>query len=324
MANEELGKHYEAIGELRLALEAYTRMQPDLSTNKQYLECSRLRSKIYTQQRDWPAVGSTMKSQKDLLDEEVEDDRGYQAYYEISMGLSLLGTEQYEEAVEHFLKVNPGISADKYSDLVSPNDIATYGGLLALATKGREDLRDLLEQSTYRSFSVTEPHLRKAITHFVNAKYSACLDVLESYRPDYLLDVYLQRHVAKLYTKIRQECIVQYLKPFSRVTLESMEVFAAPGKCIEEDLVDMIRAGTLEARIDKIDKVVTTTSVSPRFKIQKDSINMLTSYKKDALDQARRMGILAADLEVKGQRKQLIPGAPHTGDVMYDDGGMLS
>jgi COP9 signalosome complex subunit 1 len=90
----------------------------------------------------------------------------------------------------------------------------------------------------------------------VNGRYSACIAGLEAYRADYLLDVYLQKHVPKIYSEIRAKCIVQYLVPFSCVTLDSMNAnFASPGQSIEAELVSMIQNGTLDARINTIDKV---------------------------------------------------------------------
>lgn len=321
MGNEDLGRHYESIGDLRHALDAYTRMNPDLTTTKQYVEAAKHRSRIHLQFRDWINVGTTLNKLNDCFEDGEEDDKGFRPYYQIVTGLSLLETDKYDEAVNYFLNIDPAVPPALYSDIASPNDIAIYGCLLALATMSREGLQNILDNAVhFRAFLVLEPHLRKAISQFVNGRYSACLAILESYRPDYLLDLYLQKHVAKIYDQIRHKCIVHYLKPFSRVTLESMDVFAAAGKSIEADLVNMIRTGALQARINKIDKVVTMAPVNPRLKIQRETMKTVKGYEKEALDQIRRMSILAADLEVKGQRRQQLAGlSSQGGDAAFED-----
>jgi COP9 signalosome complex subunit 1 len=320
MGNEELGRHLESTGDLRQALEAYQRMSPDLTTTKQFVEAGKLRSKIHLQMRDWINVGTSLNKLSDCFDDGEEDDKGFRPYYQIVTGLSLLETDKYAEAVQYFLNIDPAVPATHYADVASPNDIAIYGGLLALATMERAALQKVLETSVhFRAFLVLEPHLRKAISHFVNGRYSACLQILESYRPDYLLDLYLQKHVAKIYNKIRHKCLIHYLKPFSRVDLRSMDAFGTPGSSIEADLVGMIRSGALQARINKIDNVVTMAPVNPRLQIQTKTLETVQNYEKDALDRLRRMSILAAELEVKGQRKQPVGAQSSEGDPVYAD-----
>lgn len=323
MGNEELGKHFESIGDLRQALEAFQRMSPDLTTTKQFVEAGKLRSKIYLQMRDWINVSTSLNKLGDCFDDGEEDDKGFRPYYMIVTGLSFLETDKYGEAVQYFLNIDPSVAPQYYADVASPNDIATYGGLLALATMNRASLQKVLETSVhFRSFLVLEPHLRKAISHFVNGRYSACLQILESYRPDYLLDFYLHKHVAKIYDTIRHKCLLYYLQPFSRVDLRSMDAFGTPGSSIETDLAGMIRKGALQARINKIDNVVTMAPVNARLQLQTKTLETVKSYEKDALDRIRRMSILAAELEVKGQRKQQAVGGggqAADGDPVYAD-----
>jgi COP9 signalosome complex subunit 1 len=79
---------------------------------------------------------------------------------------------------------------------------------------------------------------------------------LAEHEADYLMDIYLARHVKELFGLIRRKCIVQYFIPFSCVTLQSLdEVFASNGQSIEKELVGMIRDGSLNARIDAKSKV---------------------------------------------------------------------
>jgi COP9 signalosome complex subunit 1 len=170
--------------------------------------------------------------------------------------------KHYQDAAKNFLQVDFTLPSAQYNHIASPNDIAVYGGLLALATMERKELQTrVLENQSFRSFLENESHIRKAISLFVNGRYSNCLAILESVRNDYLLDIYLQRHVSALYSLIRNKCIVQYFIPFSCVTLESLNMaFASEGESVETELVSMIRAGTLKARLDAKNQVSTIAS----------------------------------------------------------------
>ena len=254
-----------------------------------------------------------------------EEEKVLAPYIKIAHGISQLGRDKYDEAAASFLQADASIPHNTYNDIASPNDVAVYGGLLALASMDRRDLQSqVLENTTFRPFLELEPHIRRAVTQFVNGRYSSCLAILESYRADYMLDIYLQKHVSNIYDEIRKKCIVQYLIPFSCVTLDSMNAaFATSGASIEEEIVGMIRAGTLNARINTVDGVrypsgvcakgfvsmltgmqlVTAVATNDRTKMQTTALETARNYEKEALERIRRMSLAAADLEVKGLRK---------------------
>lgn len=257
MGNEDLGKHYESIGDLNKAMEAYSRMKPDISTPKHIMDVAKHVINLALQRQDWAIVSSQVN--KMIGNNQTPDEEAaLQPYLKVVAGIAYLGQERYLEAALSFLQtVQPTAQTSYYTDIVSPNDVAIYGGLLALASMDRTDLQaKVLDNSTFRFFLEVEPQIRRAVSQFVNARYSACLATLESYRQDCLLDIYLQRHVKHIYNEIRTKCIVQYLVPFSCATLQNMnEAFAAPGESIEKELVTIIKSGRLNARIDAINKV---------------------------------------------------------------------
>lgn len=261
MTNEELGKHFEKVGKLPAATEAFGRMRQDVSTTKQIVDCSLLLAGIALQRKDWPSA--VAHATKVWSMPNVQEHSGSVGTSRIIAGVGYIGQGNYTEAARNFLMADYATSPSDYSHIASPNDIAVYGGLLSLATMDRNSLQSrVLDSQNFRSFLETEPQIRKAISLFVNGRYSACLAILESTRADYLLDIYLFKHVQDLYAKIRSKCIMQYFIPFSCVTLESLEsAFAAPGASLEDELLAMIRRGTLKAKIDTKNKVSTMLSV---------------------------------------------------------------
>lgn len=255
MGHEDLGHHLEETGHLKEAAEAYGRMRHDVSTTKHIMDCAQRLISVALQRRDWTSALSNVGKIGGI--QGVEDERGMQPYVKVVLGIGLLGVGKFNDAAQSFLQADPSVPADTFNDIATPNDVAVYGGLLALATMDRNKLQArVLENSGFRAFLEHEPHIRKAISHFINGRYSSCLQILDSYEADYLLDIYLQRHVKDIFRKIRRKCIVQYFVPFSCVTIESLDAaFARDGQSVEPELVSMIRDGTLNARIDSKAKV---------------------------------------------------------------------
>jgi COP9 signalosome complex subunit 1 len=331
MGNEDLGKHLESIGDLSAAADTYSKMRPDVSTPKQLLDVGKHLVRVAIQRREWGMVSAHLSKLGGA--QHAEEERAFQPYLKVAQGIALLGQEKYRDAAISFLSADSIVSAATYSELASQSDVASYGGLLALASMNRKELQHhVLDNAGFRAFLEHAPHIRRAVTQFVSGRYSACIAVLEAYRADYLLDLYLQKHVAAVYSQIRSKCIVQYLIPFSCVSFETMDrAFGGPGQDIEGELADMIQAGVLQARINTIDKVnpsppseigvnklakltplffslllklVTTQVANPRAQMQESALRTAEAYERLALDRLRRMGLAAAELELKSGKRQ--------------------
>ncbi|KAI0512748.1 26S proteasome subunit RPN7-domain-containing protein [Xylaria bambusicola] len=326
IGHRDLGEHLEDMGNLNGAIDAYLKMRSEASATAHVIDTNKHIISVLLQKRDWSGIlGYANKLvNPGSLTEEIT---AHQPYQKMVAGLAYLGSEKYDEAAKCFLDAGDPIICQRSNDVASSNDIATYGGLLALASMGRDELQEkVLDNSSFRNYLELEPQLRKAISMFVNCRYSACLQILERYRADYLLDIYLQSHVPKIFSMIRKKCIVQYLVPFSCVTLANLNaVFAKPGESLEAELISMIKSGALSARINTIDKVLVTVSSEPRVAMQMNALQTVRDYHKEALEQIRRMNIAQAELEVKGPVRKGVSGSAGSGslpgisDMLSDD-----
>jgi COP9 signalosome complex subunit 1 len=187
----------------------------------------------------------------------AEEEKAAQPYLRVAQGIALLGQEKYKDAALSFLGVDSSVPGSSYSELASPADVAVYGGLLALASMDRKELQaSVLVNASFRALLEHAPHIRRAVAQFVSGRYSACIEILESYRVDYLLDLYLQKHVQSIYSQIRSKCIIQYLIPFSCVGFDTLnKAFGRAQQSIEDELVEMIQSGALHAQINTVDQV---------------------------------------------------------------------
>lgn len=255
MGNEELGLHYQEVGDLPRAFEAFSRMRQDAVAAKHISDVSRHLISVSMEQDQWLTVLSNVAKIQGVS-QNPDEEKATQPYLKASEGLARMELGEYYLAARAFLAVDSGMGIS-CNTFMSPNDVATYGGLCALASMERGELQSrVLENSSFRTYLELEPHIRRAISFFVNSRYSSCLEILESYRADYLLDIHLRTHLEELYHQVRTKSIVQYFIPFSCVTLDSLNAaFAAPGTTVDKELSKMIERKELKGRIDTRNRV---------------------------------------------------------------------
>ncbi|KAL2074596.1 hypothetical protein VTL71DRAFT_8374 [Oculimacula yallundae] len=303
MGNEDLGKHYQAIGDLQKAFDSYGRMRQDVSINRHIIEIGRHLIEVGVEQKNYIAVSSNVQKIKSVITP-LEEDKKLQPYLCAAEGLARMDERDFHTAALQFLAADAGMGLS-CNTIISPNDVAIYGGLCALATMDRNELqRRVLENSNFRTYLELEPHIRRAISFFVNSRYTACLGVLEAYRSDYLLDIHLQKHVDDLYQLVRSKSIVQYFIPFSCVTLDSLnQAFAAPGKTIDKELANMIKSKDLDARIDTQNRLLTSRPSAPRSSLQTSTLTTAKEYEREARRRIQHMNINGADLDIKATKR---------------------
>lgn len=73
-------------------------------------------------------------------------------------------------------------------------------------------------------------------------------------------DLFLHRHVAKIYENVRKKALVQYFSTFSSVDMNQMaETFATSVKDLEAELATLIDEDALNCRIDSHNKVMASS-----------------------------------------------------------------
>lgn len=315
MGNEDLGNHYYETGDLLAASKAYSRMRDYCTTPNHIASMLFKMVNVYAERGDWMGVQSNVHRLRNSQSK-PEDLQKNQPKILAALGLAQMHSGSFRDAATSFLAVDPSLS-DTFNEMITPNDIAVYGGLCALASMDRNELQKLvLDSPTFRQFLELEPHIRRAIAFFCNSKYRPCLDILENYRTDYLLDLNLQRHVPALYTKIRTKSIQQYLVPFSRVTLDSMAAIFAPdvvggearptglNSPFVQELISLTKEGVLDTRIDLERGLLVSSQTDPRTEVQAKTLDSLSTFNKEAHTRIIRAAVLHAGLEVQGDIEQ--------------------
>ena len=331
MGYDDLGRHYHEIGDLSKSHKAFSTMRDYCTTNSHVVIMNMRLINISIDQQSWFAAQNHIQRIRTMTagpkSPEVEKNA---AKLSAAHGLTSMAQGNYRDAAVEFLATDPRMSTAKlensrdeesYNEILTPNDIAVYGGLCALASMTREELQSqVLDNNDFRNYLELEPHIRRAISHFVSAKYSQCLFILDSYKADYLLDIYLQSHLLRLYYEIRSKAIRQYFIPFSSVTLAALaEAFNTDEPTIEFELTQLIKNGDLEARIDLVDRVLLAKKVNARSQVHSEALAAAKEYERTAQLRILRTAVLNAGLEVKNPKEkggQGIGGTGSGGDLM--------
>lgn len=71
-------------------------------------------------------------------------------------------------------------SSPHINTIMSPSDVATYGGLCALASFARPQLQELINSNVeFRGYLELVPHVRDIMELFYASKYTACFALME-------------------------------------------------------------------------------------------------------------------------------------------------
>jgi COP9 signalosome complex subunit 1 len=303
MGQEDLGTHFLNMNRLELATKAYHKMREFCTTP------------------NWISAVSTAQKARSLT-LRPEDKPRFDSVSQACTGLGYLGSGNYGPAAYAFLAVDPSYATvgpvaniDFSHAVMTANDIAVYGGLCALASMDRQQLQDaVLENANFRNFLELEPHIRRAISFFCGAKYSQCLAILEAYRTDYLLDIFLGPHVNMLYHLIRSKSIVQYFVPFSQVTLSALtQAFPKQGgtsQMMEAELVDMIQRGILNARIDTVDQLLIAPPKDSRADAHRGVIETADEIEHLLRLKLHKINMVQAGLEIQALKTSKGPKNP--------------
>lgn len=224
-------------------------------------------------------------------------------------GLALLARGDYAQAAAHLLRTCMSAQEERvaalqagFGDVMALEDVATYGGLCALATMDRAALaRQVVNKAEFRKLLELVPDMRDVISDFYNTRYTRCLAVLERMRPQLMLDMHLgaDKHVDALYGLIRRRALVQYVSPFVSADLTRMEVVfkATPGQ-LERELLGLIESGDISARIDTQSHALHANNMNLRRHALRSSVEKGRHAFNDAEAMLLRMTLLRAGLQV--------------------------
>ena len=256
-AHLALAEHYRLRGDLRTSLRHLLRSRDYCTATRQSGTVCLLVIELGVDMRNFALVQEYVSKAEHTTDL-LHTDPLFAAKLRAASGLALLAEQRYAEAARKLATVHSELTT-QFSTVLSAEDVALYGALLAMAALDRSELQDLiLDSSTFKGRLELIPHMREALRHYVRAEYGPALALLTALRPMLEMDLHLRPHADVLLRRIRDRCIAQYFAPYSKVSLVTMgECFAVPTKEMEAIVASLVQTGKIRgARINSSEKTL--------------------------------------------------------------------
>ncbi|XP_023341519.1 COP9 signalosome complex subunit 1 [Eurytemora carolleeae] len=306
--HDDLGDHFLDCGDLGNALKCYSRARDYCTSGRHVVSMCANVIKVSVYLQNWSHVMSYVNkalATPDLAEPNQKnvDQPALITKLKCAGGLADLMTRKYKAAARQFLEAN--LDYCDCPDLMSPHNVAMYGGLTALATFDRAELFKLvISSSQFKLFLELEPQLREVIQCFYDSKYGQCLKLLDELKDNFLLDIYLAPHVQTLFSMIRNRGLVQYFSPYLSADLFKMaDSFNTNVANLEDELMKLILDGSIQARIDSHNKVLLAQDVDQRSQTFEKAIETADLYTRRARSIVLRSAILKANISVKCQAR---------------------
>ncbi|XP_042822509.1 COP9 signalosome complex subunit 1 isoform X4 [Panthera tigris] len=301
--HDDLGDHYLDCGDLSNALKCYSRARDYCTSAKHVINM------CLNVIKNWSHVLSYVSKAESTpeIAERGERDSQTQAILtklKCAAGLAELAARKYKQAAKCFLLAS--FDHCDFPELLSPSNVAVYGGLCALATFDRQELqRNVISSSSFKLFLELEPQVRDIIFKFYESKYASCLKMLDEMKDNLLLDMYLAPHVRTLYTQIRNRALIQYFSPYVSADMHKMAAaFNTTVAALEDELTQLILEGLINARIDSHSKILYARDVDQRSTTFEKSLLMGKEFQRRAKAMILRAAVLRNQIHVKSPPRE--------------------
>ncbi|CAK9145756.1 unnamed protein product [Ilex paraguariensis] len=219
-------------------------------------------------------------------------------------GLAHLEAKKFKLAARKFLETSPELG-NHYTEVIAAQDVATYGGLCALASFDRAELKaKVIDNINFRNFLELVPEVRELISDFYSSRYASCLDYLGNLKANLLLDIHLHDHVETLYDQIRNKALIQYTYPFVSVDLGMMaNAFKTSVAGLEKELEALITDNQIQARIDSHNKILYARHADQRNTTFQRVLQTGCEFDRDVKAMLSRASLIKHDYNLKAARK---------------------
>lgn len=301
--HDDLGDHYLDCGDLSNALKCYSRARDYCTSGKHVVNMCMNVIKVSIYLQNWSHVLSYVSKAESTPDfselQSKDSNQHILTKLKCAAGLAELATKKYKSAAKHFLQAN--LDHCDFPELMSPNNVAMYGGLCALATFDRHELqKSVIFSSSFKLFLELEPQLRDIILKFYESKYASCLKLLDEIKDNLLLDMYIAPHINNLYTQIRNRALIQYFSPYLSADMRKMATaFNRTVNALEDELMQLILDGQIQGRIDSHNKILFAKDVDQRSTTFEKSLQMGKEYQRRTRMLILRAAVLKNKIHVK-------------------------
>uniref|UniRef100_UPI003AAB3A81 COP9 signalosome complex subunit 1 isoform X4 n=1 Tax=Centroberyx gerrardi TaxID=166262 RepID=UPI003AAB3A81 len=281
--HDDLGDHYLDCGDLSNALKCYSRARDYCTSAKHVINMCLNVIKVSVYLQNWSHVLSYVskaESTPEIAEQRGERDCQSQAVLtklKCAAGLAELASRKYKQAAKCFLLAS--FDHCDFPELLSPSNVAVYGGMCALATFDRQELqRNVISSSSFKLFLELEPQVRDIIFKFYESKYASCLKMLDE---------------------------IKYFSPYVSADMTKMaQAFNTTVAALEDELTQLILEGLINARIDSHSKILYARDVDQRSTTFEKSLHMGKEFQRRAKAMILRAAVLRNQIHVKSPPRE--------------------
>ncbi|KAF7844667.1 COP9 signalosome complex subunit 1 [Senna tora] len=311
MGYNDFGDFYYAHGQLGDAFKSYVRTRDYCTTSKHIIHMCMSAILVSIEMGQFTHVTSYV-SKAEQTPEAL--DQITVAKLRCAAGLANLEAKKYKLAARKFLETGPELGSH-YNEVIAPQDVATYGGLCALATFDRAELKactplysyddsKVIDNLNFRNFLELVPEVRELINDFYSSHYASCLEYLGNLKTNLLLDIHLNDHVETLYDQIRHKALIQYTHPFVSVDLRMMaNAFKTTVAGLEKELEALITDNQIQARIDSHNKILYARHADQRNATFQRVLETGREFDRDVRSMLLRSNLIKHDYNLRASRK---------------------
>jgi COP9 signalosome complex subunit 1 len=213
----DLGDFHYDRGDFNAALRSYIRTQDYCTSSEHIIEMCLNVIKVSVAMNNFAHVLNYVAKAEQTPG--IATNKLVEAKLRATAGLAHIENRKYKMAAKKFLETSFELG-NKFNDVITPEDIAIYGSLCALAEFDRRELKtEVLDNAQFQNYLELIPHLGECLRDFYNSKYASCLAYLDILKNDLLLDIHLHDHIQSLYDKVRTKALVQYFSPYTPVDM---------------------------------------------------------------------------------------------------------
>ncbi|EFJ08729.1 hypothetical protein SELMODRAFT_235966 [Selaginella moellendorffii] len=298
MGYNDLGDFFYSRGDLQQAFKCYVRTRDYCTTSKHIIAMCLNVILVSIELGHFVHVSNYVSKADQTPD--IQDPI-ILAKLKCAAGLAYLESKKYKLAARKFVETNFEIG-NNYSEVIAPQDVATYGGLCALASFDRADLKSkVIDNVNFRNFLELTPEVREVIHDFYASRYASCLSCLQKLKGSLVLDIHLYDHVEALYEQIRHKALIQYTTPFISVDLNTMaNAFKTNVSGLEKELAALIMEDQIQARIDSHNKILYARHADQRKASFQRAMQTGYDFQQDTRAMLLRANLVRNEFVIKG------------------------
>jgi len=299
MSINEQGDLWYSAGDPSQALRTYLRAKELPFSKEQQFELSfKLAKSALFQGNLAYALNSSQRAVGLAVTSELQ-----RSYANLLLGICLMLSNKPNEAGRAFSKLSE-VMKGQPNDFVTDEDIVIYLGICALASFERKEIREeVLRNKHLRSFMEEQPTVNELLESYLSNRYDELVYGLNELKPRLAKDIYIGPVLEDMYSAIHNRCVIQFLKPFKRVKIETLgKAFCCNSVEMERRVAKLIMDGKVQAKIDSHNKVVEATYSDETTLAYRRALSMGINYLRNTETALLRMSMIQQKLVLKEPR----------------------